>query len=247
MVKQWSWALVIALVLGACSVPVTAAEKLSTISPVADLVAEVEAKIKDLEALVADDATYTKNKKKGVPQGAGVLAMLAQGIALHDEESALKKSANDLREAALSITKAASFDDAKKALDAAKAAAAGTAGSAAAKEDWEHLIDLDSVMAEISARNGKIRRTLRKLPDDVNAASRDASVLALLAVVTGADTHEVKDKADIEKWQKYSTDMQVQMTALSAAIKAKDLDKAKEAFSTGGKACNACHTEIRDK
>lgn len=247
MVNNWSWGLSCVLVLGALCAPLTAADKLSTVAPAADLVAEAEAKLAELETFAADEAAFGKNKKKGIPQGAGVLAMLAQGIAEHDEDSKLKKSAADLRDAALALAKAGSLADAQKAITAAKAAAGGTAAGAKAEHAWDKLIDLDSVMAEISARNGKIRKTLRKLPDDVNAAARDASVLAMLAVVTAADTHEVKDKADIEKWKNLSKEMQVEMTTLAAAIKAKEVDKAKEAFSAGGKACNTCHSEIRDK
>ena len=246
MVQKVWLPLALTLLAGACLVPARAADKLSAVTPVADLVAEAESKIKDIEALVADDASYAKAKKKGVPQAAGTLATLAQGIAQHDEDSGWKKSAADVRDAAIAIAKSASFDDAKKGLEAVKAAAGGKAGVAKVEHDWDKLIDMDSLMSEVSARNGKFRKFF-KTPKDHDAASRDASVLAVLALVIEADTHEVKDKADIEKWKKYSKDLQESMTKISAALKAKDEAGAKKLFVESGKSCSGCHTDIRDK
>ncbi|MES2792611.1 MAG: hypothetical protein V4719_23570 [Planctomycetota bacterium] len=247
MVQKMWLPLALTLLAGACLVPAQAAEKLSTVTPVADLVAEADLKIKDIEALLADDASYTKAKKKGVPQAAGTLAVLAQGIAEHDEDSAWKKSAADVRDAALVIAKSGSLADAKKGLDAAKAAVGGTAGGAKVEHAWDKLIDMDSLMGEVSARNGKLRKAVRKAPDDHVAASRDASVLAVLSLAIEADTHDVKDKADIEKWKKYSKDLQESMTKISAAFKAKNDAEAKSLFTASATSCNTCHTEIRDK
>ena len=233
MVQKMWLPLALTLLAGACLVPAQAADKLSTVTPVADLVAEAELKLKELEGFVADGDTYTKNKKKGIPQAAGTLAVLAQGIAEHDEESAWKKSAADIRDAALSI---------------AKAATGGKGADAKVEHAWDKLIDMDSLMSEVSKRNNGLRKTFRKAPDDAVAASRDASVLAVLALVIEADTHEVKDKADIEKWKTYSKQLQTSMTKISAALKAKkDADGKALFLGDAAGSCNKCHTEIRDK
>lgn len=247
MVRKLFFSLALTMLASACLVPAFAADKLSTVSPVADLVAEAETKIKELDGLLADNDSYTKAKKKGVPQAAGVLAVLAQAIAEHDEESAWKKSAADVRDAAIAIAKAGSLADAKKGLDAAKAGTGGKAAGAKAEHAWDKLIDMDSLMSEVSGRSGKLRKAFRKAPEDHVAASRDASVLAVLSLVIEADTHDVKDKADIEKWKKYSKDLQKSMTDISAALKAKDDAKGKSLFLESAKSCNSCHTDIRDK
>jgi hypothetical protein len=238
--------LALTLLAGACLVPVQAADKLSTVTPVADLVAEAELKLKELEGFVADGDTYTKNKKKGIPQAAGTLAVLAQAIAQHDEESAWKKSAPAVRDAAISIAKSGSADDAKKGLEAAKAATGGK-GEGKVEHAWDKLIDMDSLMSEVSKRNNALRKTVRKLPEDTAAASRDASVMAVLALAIEADTHDVKDKADIEKWKTYSKDLQTSMTKVAALIKEKKEADAKTAFAAAGGSCGKCHSEIRDK
>ena len=248
MVQKMWLPLALTLLAGACLVPAQAADKLSTVTPVTDLVAEAELKLKELEAFVADGDTYTKNKKKGIPQAAGTLAVLAQGIAEHDEESAWKKTAPSVRDAAIAIAKSASVDDAKKGLEAAKAATGGKGGDAKVEHAWDKLIDMDSLMSEVSKRNNGLRKALRKAPEDPVAASRDASVMAILALAIEADTHEVKDKADIEKWKMYSKQLQVSMTKISAALKEKKDADAKALFTGDAAAsCNKCHTEIRDK
>lgn len=248
MVKKLWLPLALTMVVTAFVVPANAAEKLSTVTPVADLVTEAEAKLKELETPLADNEAYNKAKKKGIPQAAGTLAILAQFIAEHDEDSALKKSAADLRDAAISIAKAGSFDDAKKGLEAAKAAAGGKAGGAKVEHAWDKLTDMDSLMSEVSGRNTKLRKAFRKAPDDYNAASRDASVMAVLSLVIEADVSHVKDKSDIEKWKKYSKDLQKSMTEIATALKAKDDAKGKATFlEANTKSCNLCHTEIRDK
>jgi hypothetical protein len=240
--------LALTLLAGACLVPAQAADKLSTVTPVGDLVAEAELKIKEIETFLGDADSYTKNKKKGIPQAAGTLAVLAQAIAQHDEASAWKASAADVRDAAITVAKAGSLEDAKKGLDAVKAGTGGKSAGAKAEHDWAKLIDMDSLMSEVSKRNSGLRKSLRKAPEDPVAASRDASVMAVLALAIEADTHEVKDKADIEKWKKYSKELQTSMTKISAALKEKKDADAKALFTGEAAAsCNKCHTEIRDK
>lgn len=247
MVKKVWLPVALGLVVGACLMPAFAADKLSTVTPVGDLVSEVEVKIKDLETALTDSESYTKSKKKAIPQSAGLLAVLAQAIAEHDEESAIKKSAADLRDSALAIVKAGSLEDAKKALENAKAAAGGKAGTAKGEFAWDKLIGMDELMSEVSSRSGKLRKAYRKAPEDHAATSRDASVLAVLALCIEADTHEVKDKGDLEKWKKYAQDMRKSMTEIAAALKAKDDVKGKALFIESSKSCNGCHTDIRDK
>lgn len=250
MVQKLWLPLALTLVIGASVAPAYAVEKLSTVAPVADLVTDAEAKIKELEEkLLKDNDTYTKGKKKQVPQAAGTLAMVAQAIAEHDEDSKLKKSAPDLRDAAISIAKSASFDDAKKGLAAAKEAIAGKASGAKLEHAWDKLIDMDSVMSEVNARNSILRKgaTRGKPGDDKAAFARDASVLAVLGVVIEADTHLVKDKGDIEKWKGFSKELQKSSTEISKILKGGDQEAFKKAFLASSKSCSGCHSEIRDK
>lgn len=218
--------------------------KIAKVAPVADLVTEAEAKIAALEASLADNDTYLKDKKTTIPTEAGVLAILAQAIAESEEKPSWKASAADLRDAAIEVADSKSFDDAKKGLAKIKDAAGGKAGGAKADHDWAKLAKLSTVMVEVNKRTGKLRRALRKTPDDESA--RDATVLAVLALAAHDDTHEVKKKDDIPKWQGYAKTMQAEMTAVAAAIKAKDATATKDSWTKAQKSCSECHEVFRE-
>ena len=146
----------LSLTLAACTclIPAWAADsaKVASLAPAGDLVAEANAKIESLDKALADNDSYLKAQKKQVPQDAGVLAVLAQGIAEHSETTPLKPSAPALRDAAVELSKATSFDAAKKAFDKVKAAQKGGAGAGAKPQgDWAKLVDFDALMREVTA------------------------------------------------------------------------------------------------
>ncbi len=236
------------LVLGAIVLPVYAASpvKIADVAPIEDFTTEADTKVKALEEALKDQTSFDAGKKKTIPEEAGILAVLAQGVAEHSADAPWKAAAPDVRDAAKAIAKAGSLADAQKALAAVKEAMGGKKGDAKLEHAWNELTNLDAVMSEVNKRTGKLRRAVRKLPDDPAQASRDASVLALLGVVTHEDTHEVKDKSKIAGWQKLSLDMQQDMSELSKQFKAKDQAKVKAAFDKANKSCSGCHEQYRD-
>lgn len=218
----------------------------TAIAPVADLKAEAAAKITALEGLVADAAKFEESKKSQIPQAAGVLACMAQAIVEHKDRDAAKVAAADLRDAALVLTKIADKDHAQatQALAAAKAAFEGKSdGKAVAEYEWKKLINLHRMMEEINGRNGKIRLAIRR-PKDPEAESLHATTLAVLAVAMKADTHEVKDPAQIPKWEGFAEDYRKKMIELAAAMKKKD-KAAGDIFKAAQKSCAECHAVFR--
>lgn len=220
--------------------------KIAAVAPVSDLQAEADLKIKAIEEALATDKSYLDTKGTTLPAEAGVLAVLAQAIAESEEKPTWKASAPDLRDGAIAIATAKSYDEAKKGLETVKAAHGGTAAGGKPEAEWNKLIKLGALMKDVNKRNGKLRRATRKLPDDPAEAARDASVLAVLGLVTHADTHEVKDASKVPEWQKYALEFQTQMTATSAAFKKKDLAAAADAFKKANAACNDCHGKFRE-
>lgn len=222
--------------------------KLNKVAPVADLVAEAEAKIKSLEESLATNASYLEKQKKSIPEDAGVLAILSQAIAEHEDKAAWKASAPDLRDAAISVAESKTYDAAKKGLAAIKDAHGGKAGPAKKDHDWNKLAKLENVMAEVNKRNGLLRKDLRKsAPPNPDQSSRDASVLAVLALVAQEDTHPVKKKEDIPAYKKLAVDMQASMTEAAATLKKKDFTAASAAFKKANTSCNTCHADFRDQ
>ncbi len=224
--------------------------KIASVAPIADLVAEADAKIKSLEEGLASDKTYLEVKGTKLPTDAGVLAVLAQAVAESEEKAAWQATAADVREAAKAVASAKSYDDAKKGLEGIKAAIGGTAAGAKPEAEWNKLCGLGKVMKEINGRAGKLRRATRKkdaTETEFADAARDASVMAILGLAAHDDTHEVKSgKAeDIAEWKKFSKEFQAQMTAASAAFKKKDMAAAGDAWKKGNAACTDCHAKFR--
>lgn len=241
-----------AAALGALSLSVllpcqaAAPVKISAVAPVSDLQAEAELKIKAIEEALASDKSYLDTKATTLPVEAGVLAVVSQAIVESEEKPTWKASAPDLRDGAIAIATSKSYDDAKKGLEAVKAALGGTAAGAKPEAEWNKLMKLGALMKDVNKRNSKMRRATKKLPDDPAEAARDASIMAVLGLATHADTHEVKDASKVPDWQKYALDFQAGMTATSAALKAKDLAAAADAYKKASTACADCHGKFRE-
>jgi hypothetical protein len=219
--------------------------KVAEVAPLADVAAEARAAVAALEAALADPAGF-ESALDSVKQAGGVLACLGQAIAEHPDNKSAGVSGPHLRDAGLAIRAAKVHADAAAGLQRAKQAVAAEAvGEAAAEHPWNKLTGMHGMMEELNARNSKIRRALRRL-NNPEEDSRHASVAAVLSLAMIADTHEVKNAADIPKWTAMAGDYQKTMTALSAAIKAKELDKAKDLFAKSTEACAKCHELFRD-
>jgi hypothetical protein len=218
--------------------------KLSEVAPVEDLATEVKAKLVLVDGYLKDDQTFSDSKEKLIPQSAGVLAVLGQAIAEHEEKSKVQVSGADLRDAAHKIVNSKSRNEAIAALEQAKEAAAGKQTGAAVEHEWNKLINLHSLMEEVNLRNSSIRRVLRRSRDP-QTDSLHATTLAVLALVIEADTHEVKNPADLSEWRKHAKDVQSHMTAVSAAIKQKDSKTGNARFLQANKSCVQCHTHFR--
>ena len=92
-----------------------APQKVVDIASVDDLVAEINAKVELLGQQVASADAFAKTlEKKEVNQAAGVVACMAQAIVEHPDKAKAKFHAADLRDAAVMLRAAKTFDDAAK-------------------------------------------------------------------------------------------------------------------------------------
>jgi hypothetical protein len=85
--------------------------KIASVAPIADLVAEADAKIKSLEEALASDKSYLEAKGTTIPTEAGVLAVIAQAVVESEEKAPWQSSAADVREAARTVAGAASMEE----------------------------------------------------------------------------------------------------------------------------------------
>lgn len=224
--------------------------KISAVAPIADLVAECDARIKVLDEALASDKSYLESKGKKIPEEASVLAVLAQAVAESEDKADWQPSAANLRDAAMALAKTKTYDDAKKEFAAVKEAHSGKATGAKVEYEWNKLSKLGILMNQVSSRNNKFRRVTKKDASDAESAeyARDATVSAVLALAIQEDTHEVKSKKpeDIELWKKFGKDFQAEMTAVSAAYKKKDKTGAAAAWKKASAVCNDCHGKFKE-
>lgn len=250
MSRRWILSLCAVCALSASLLPVRgdAPQKVVEIASVDDLVAEINAKVELLGQQVASKEAFEKTlEKREVNQAAGVVACMAQAIVEHPDKAKAKFNAADLRDAAVLLRAAKTFDDAAKLFATVKDAAAGkSAGTAKPEAEWNKLTGLGRMMEEVNGRSATIRRGLRRLqkPDET---ARDCTTLAILALAMEVDTHEVKDPAQLPLWKELSVKYRSEMIAMAKAVRAKDTAKATEHFTAANEACNKCHEQIRDK
>lgn len=234
------------LVLGTtCLLPLyaKAPAELKEVAPVDELAAEAQEGLKQLEQLLATEQAYEEAKDGKLPQTAGVVAVLAQAIAEHPGGSQVKLPASlaVVRNAAIDVWKATSYADAQSAY---ARIGEGKAGDASAEHEWNKLIRLGRLMEEVNLRSTKLRRSLRRSRDPKEDA-RNASVLAVLGLPMYADTHEVKNEAQIPDWQQHAREYQQAMTETAAGFRDNDLEKARTAFEKANMACHACHEKFQ--
>lgn len=225
-----------------------APQKIVEIATVDDLVSEINSKVELLGQQIANAEAFVKSQeKKEVNQAAGVIACMAQAIVEHPEVAKAQFKAADLRDAAIALRPAKSFDEATKLFAVVKEAHAGkSAGMAKPDAEWNKLTGQGRMMEEINSRSATIRRSLRRLQKPEETA-RDCTTLAVLALAMEIDTHEVHDKDQLPLWKDLSVKYRTEMVAMAKAVRAKDTAKATEHFTAANEACNKCHEQIRDK
>jgi hypothetical protein len=222
----------------------TAPARIDEIAAVPDIVAEIDAKIALLGPLLETAEKYEAAREKDAWQGFGVISVMGQALVEHPQHSEAGFNGAAIRDAALKFQRNSSYADAQAALTAVTAARNGE-GEGAADVPWNKLIRMHPMMEEINSRNAKllpIMKRPRGKPDE----SRHATTIALLALAMYADTHEVKQEADIPEYQQLAADYRTAMLGVAAAIREKNGKSARELFDQANEKCDACHERFRD-
>ncbi len=213
--------------------------------PLDDLVFEVNARIVEVEESLASEESYEDLKEDDVRRAFGVLACLGQAIAEHADAAQTVIAGAALRDAALSFSLQSSYDAAKESLQGLQTAQAGKAGDATLEYDWSQLINMHPMMEEIEVRSSKLVRIIRR-PRGKPEETSHSSTIAVLTLAMMADTHEVKDQADVPAWKEMSAEYQQLMTGLSTAIRKKDRSAAGKLLTQATESCERCHKKFRD-
>ena len=212
---------------------------------IADLAADAKAKVSLISDMLTTGEAFEESvKEKKLAQAAGTLAALSQGITEHPQGKGTGIAGPALRDAASALAKTKKLDDAKKLLGSAQAALEGK-GEGDAKADWAKLVNMHRSMEEVQARFNQIRR-LRRRPKNPQEDSIHASTLAILAKTIQADTHEVKNKADMPEWKKFADELAASTAGLAKAMKAEKKADITKYYLAATKSCAGCHAKFRD-
>jgi hypothetical protein len=170
--------------------------------------------------------------------------VLGQALAEHPQQAEAGFSGAAIRDAALKFQRDSSFADAQAALTAVTAARQGE-GEGGADVAWNKLIRMHPMMEEINSRNAALIPIMKR-PRGRAEEPRHATTIALLALAMEADTHEVKNEADIPEYQKMAAEYRAAMVGVADAVRKKDGKTARELFDQANERCDACHEKFRD-
>lgn len=212
-----------------------------SVMPVNEMELEIAAQVARLEKSLASQAAFDKEKGTSVRQGFGVLALLGQGLAEHADKTTSKINAAALRDGALVYKRNSAYAEAQTALKQVKDSVTGGGPTTAGPNvEWNRLIGLGALMHEINDRNEGLKKIVddgQKGPD----AARQASLWAAMSLAMQADTHEVKNPADLPKWNQFVLDFRESSIKLAAAIREGNKAGAQEGLVKTQAACAACH------
>jgi hypothetical protein len=227
------------LAIGAKAEPPTPPQ-VSSFAPADDLIGQVRAFITTFDAALGSEQDFSE-KKDQVKQNAHALAVVAVALGLHDTPNELKASAPALLAAAQALAKAGDYAAAGTALGHIKAALEGKSKDGPQLK-WEHKVaSLGQLMKQATSTDARLRRNLKRFDRLAADNAQSAALLAVIAQAAIADTHEVKDPADLPKWYQWAGEMRDSAAGVNRAIKAKDPAAADAAAKRLMQSCDDCH------
>lgn len=213
----------------------------SKVAPLDDLALEVNEQIELLTKELADADSYDDKKGGKIRQSFGLLACLGQALAEHEAAKETDIQGAHLRDAALKFGKKSTHQEAVSAFEQVKLAASGKAtGDASTEHPWNKLVNMHPMMEEINSRNSALLKVLRR-PRGKAEEPMHATTWVVLGLAMKADTHEVKNDADLPKWHEQSDAFIEASVKLAEAIRAKDKTEGRKWFDAANNACDACH------
>jgi hypothetical protein len=144
--------------------------------------------------------------------------------------------------AAQALAKASDYASAQAGLAGVKGAIEGKSKHGPELAWNKKVASLGQLMKQVTSTDARLRRNLRRFDRLAADNAQCAALLAVIAQAAIADTHEVKDSADLPKWYQWCGDMRDAAAGVNRAIKAKDPAAADVAAKRLMQACDDCHS-----
>ena len=217
-------------------VPIT-----NEIAPVNEITLEIEAQRERIEKLLESEESFQEQQETQMRQAFGLLAVLGQALAEHEQQDESPINGAALRDAALGYKADTSYEQAQEMLKSVVSVLEGNVtGEHQTAYPWNKLIRMHPMMEEINTRQSSILRVLRR-PRGNPQESMHATTWVLLGLAMKADTHEVKDPNDLPQWNAWSDEFHQGAVKLGDAIRKKDAKAARPFFDQAVGTCDECH------
>ena len=226
--------------------------KISSYAPAAELVAQVDDYIKEIEEGVKTEKDFNDNKE-AVNRDANTLIPLALALGLHDTDNKYKTAAPAILDAAKKLAAAKEYAEVKAAADDLKKALNSNGNSAALKWEDGMSASLPALMKEVPLINTKLRsnaRDERRLKRGAEKVASYAAVIAVIAQGSIPDAAQTEKPNEVDQWQAFCLQMRDAAGDVNAKVKDFTKDPSKEKFQAVEAAmkaltptsCDACHT-----
>ncbi|MDB5389754.1 MAG: hypothetical protein JWM11_5400 [Planctomycetaceae bacterium] len=158
----------------------------------------------------ADLADASKFSRKTTAQRARIAAVFAQLAVEQISDSQLKKHAAAVRDIALELAEAETVADAREVMTTWNALKMEIQSNSTIEYDWQKLIDVRTVMAEVKIRFKKLSDFIKTGKEDTQ--SLDGETLLQINILIGLGTvletidPGLKDQRGIETWRRFARD-----------------------------------------
>jgi cytochrome c556 len=238
--------------LGICPLLVQAADPpapppASKYAPAEDLVEQIDFYIKHASEALANKDEYDAASTARIRKDGHTITALALVLGLHDTSNSLKDSAPALIKSSQKLARTNNFDAATAAMAEVKEARDGKGPAGTEPLKWQRAAGMGQLMKEVTSVNAALKRGLtpQRFEQLKKQTAGQAATLAAIAQVVTADTHEVKNPADMDKWFEYCAEMRDAAGAVNAAIHANDQPATTAAMSRLAASCETCHALFR--
>lgn len=226
------------------SAPPGSTVKLSEVASAADLTAELESLVSQIEAVVVSPESFQAATNR-LRQAALQMSILAQALAEHDEDSKLRQRAPSVRDAGMRLAANGSYDQARDGIKSLHLALDGKAPvESKVSFDWAALARTRLLMESLRERTDLVRKAIRRSKNPV-VESRHATTMAVLMLAVAAHSDDVKLEADRPAWRAWSLDCQKELTQTAAALKNQDATAILEHFTAAQVCCDKCHDKFK--
>lgn len=221
----------------------------STYAPAADLVAQVEVYLEDLEKAVKSEEEYN-DSVENIAKQANTLILIALALGLHDSENQYKAAAPAMVKAAQDLAATGDYASAQAAVEAMKTAASSEGDLAGLK--WEKIASLPELMKAVPLINSRLKRYTRdekRMKGAVDDLAGYSAVLAVIGQGSMANSDETEKPEEVDKWTAFCVQMRDVAGTVNSKVRTFEKEETAETFEAAKVAiledleqsCNDCH------